>query len=131
MFLRYNYPALLWALLIFILCAIPGPHVPRLKFLDWLKPDKIVHFILFGTLCFLLIRGFAQQSTFAFLLSHPKIYAVVLSSIYGIVIEVLQQYVLIKRTGEVNDAIADALGSFIGLWLYNFWIKRKLIHTNK
>jgi VanZ family protein len=125
MFFRYTYPAFLWAALILILCAIPGPQIPRLKFLDWLRPDKIVHIVLFGTLSVLLIRGFLQQDNFTTLSSHPKLYAVLLSSMYGIVIELLQEYVFIKRTGEILDAIADALGAFIGLWIYNYWIKRR------
>jgi VanZ family protein len=131
MFLRYLYPALLWALLILILCSIPGPDIPRLKFLDWLKPDKIVHFVLFGALCFLLVRGFAQQSSVAAFAAHPKMYAVVLSSVYGIVIEMLQTYIFTYRSGDVFDAIADSVGAFLGLWLYNFWMRRKLIHTGK
>jgi|SRR3569832_891781 len=125
MFLRSTYPAFIWAAIILILCALPGPYLPRLSFLDWLRPDKVVHLILFGTLCVLFIRGFALQSSVAALVNHPKMYAIVFTIIYGVMIELLQEYIFIWRTGEVFDAIADAAGAFIGLWLYNYWTKRK------
>src|SRR4051812_33668667 len=128
MFLRYNYPALLWALFIFILCTLPGKNIPHLKFLDWLKPDKIVHFVLWGALSFLLVRGFSQQHTFVYVSEHAKMYAIIFSCLYGVVIELLQTYIFTYRSGEVYDAIADAVGAFIGVWFYLFWMRRKLIH---
>jgi len=131
MFLRYNYPALLWALFIFILCTLPGKDIPHLKFPDWLKPDKVVHFVLWGALCFLLVRGFSQQHSFVYLSEHSKMYAVIISCFYGAVIELLQTYIFTYRSGEVYDAIADAIGAFIGLWFYGYWMKRKFIHAGK
>jgi glycopeptide antibiotics resistance protein len=125
MFLRNTYPAFIWAAIILILCAMPGTYIPRLSFLDWLRPDKVVHLAMFGALCILCIRGFHSQDSFIALTNNPKTYAVIFSIIYGIMIELMQEYIFIWRTGEVFDAIADAVGAFIGLWLYNYWNKRK------
>src|SRR5439155_11644155 len=105
---RYNFLASIWELFILALCAIPGNHLPRLQFIDWLRPDKIVHLFLFGVLSFLLIRAFLQQPAYPAFYHHPKIYAVIFSSLYGIVVELLQEYVFIYRSGEVFDAVADA-----------------------
>ena len=33
-----------------IICAIPGDKIPKLSFLEWLKPDKIVHILVFSVL---------------------------------------------------------------------------------
>jgi glycopeptide antibiotics resistance protein len=129
MFLRSTYPAFLWAAVILILCALPGSSFPKLTFLDWLRPDKVVHLIMFGALCFLLIKGFTQQNTFHPLSLYPKMYAALLSIIYGIVIELLQEYIFIWRSGEFFDVVADAFGALIGLWVYNYWIKKKLAHS--
>ena len=128
MFLRFTYPAFLWAVVILILCALPGTSFPRLTFLDWLRLDKVVHLILFSILCFLFLRGFTQQQTFSSLQAYPKMYALLLSIIYGIVIELLQEYIFIWRSGEVFDALADTAGAFIGLRFYNYWIRRRLAH---
>jgi VanZ family protein len=98
-----------------------------MQFLDWLRPDKIVHFFLFGVLCFLLIKGFNKQRSVGFLSNNPKISAFIFSCVYGVVIELLQEYVFINRSGEVYDALADAVGALIGLWIFNYWMKRKAI----
>jgi VanZ family protein len=126
MFFRSTYPAFIWAVLIFILCALPGTYVPRLSFLDWLRPDKVVHFIMFGALSFLLIKGFVQQNNLRGLNIHAKLYATIFTIIYGVMIELSQEYIFIWRSGEVFDAIADAIGAFIGLWFYNYWMNRKI-----
>jgi VanZ family protein len=127
MFFRSTYPAFLWAVVILILCALPGTYVPRLSFLDWLRPDKVIHLIMFGALSFLLMKGFVQQKNIITLNVHPKLFAVIFTIIYGIMIELLQEYIFIWRSGEIFDAIADALGAIIGLGFYNYWIKRKII----
>ncbi len=121
MFLKYNYGGLLWALLILSLCAIPGSQLPRLSFLDWLRSDKIVHLFLFGVLSFLFLKGFQRQSTFISLHHSPKLYSFFICAAYGIAIELLQEYVFSHRTGEVYDAIADAAGALIGIWIYKAW----------
>jgi len=124
MLLKKMWPALLWALLILGLCGLPGSAIPELTFLDWLKPDKIVHLVLFGVLCFLLIRGLSGIDTVSVWTTYPKLISVIISSIYGVVIELLQEFFFESRHGDVYDSIADALGAFLGLWFYNYWIKR-------
>jgi len=118
-------PAFIWALFILGLCALPGKVIPELTFLDWLKPDKIVHLFLFGVLSFLLIKAFREQPA-AFLVNRQSAtIAIFISSCYGILIEVLQEYVFIGRTGDKYDAMADALGAFIGLWFLSYRNRRE------
>jgi len=57
--------------------------------------------------------------------SYPKTFSVVSSSIYGVFVELLQEYFFEDRYGDVYDAIADSLGAFMGLWFYNYWLKRQ------
>jgi len=125
MFFRSLLPAILWALLILILCGIPGQRIPHVDFLSWLKPDKIVHLFLFGLLSYLLIRGFTRQQAVALFTAHPRLWALLLTIAYGALIELLQQYVLIDRSGEVFDALADALGAFLGMWVFDYLRKKR------
>jgi VanZ family protein len=119
MFFRHNRYALGWALLILILCGIPGTDLPKLSFLDWLRPDKIVHLILFGVQAYLFIFGFKKQNTIPYLHENPRFMAVLISILYGGLVEVLQGTVFISRSADIRDALANALGAFIGLWIYN------------
>jgi VanZ family protein len=124
MSVKKMWPSLLWALFILVLCGLPGSAIPELTFLDWLKPDKIVHLVLFGVLSFLLIKGMTGNEFKSLWTSYPKPVSIILSSIYGVVIEFLQEYFFVGRHGDVYDAIADSVGAFMGLWFYNYWIKR-------
>lgn len=125
MFWRHNRAALLWALLILILCGLPGTSFPRLSFLDWLRPDKIVHLILFGVQSYLFILGFIKQDRYSSLQSHAERYGVLSSIAYGCLIEILQATIFIGRSGDVRDAIADALGALIGLYIYRKFSKHQ------
>lgn len=125
MFLKKMWPALVWALFILALCGLPGSAIPELTFLDWLKPDKIVHLVLFGVLSFLLIKGLTGLDFSSLWTQYPKTISIIFSSLYGVLVEILQEYFFEDRHGDVYDAIADALGAFIGLWFYNYWLKRQ------
>src|SRR5688500_11843181 len=104
MFWKYNCAALGWALFMLVLCGFPWDNLPKLSFLEWLRPDKIVHLIIFGIQSFLLARGFSTQNSIVTLRQSPRIWAASLSVLYGVVVEVLQTYVFISRTGDARDA---------------------------
>jgi VanZ family protein len=125
MFFKSLLPAFLWALFILIICGIPGNRLPRVDFLMWMKPDKMVHLFIFGLLSYLLIRGFIRQEAVGFLKANPKQWAFLLSILYGALIEILQEYVFINRSGDVRDAMADAVGALIGIWCFNYVSKKR------
>jgi glycopeptide antibiotics resistance protein len=125
MFWRYVWPALAWAVVILILCGFPGEKLPKLTFLQWLKPDKIAHLVLFGIQSYLLMRGFEKQNEYSFLMKNAVLSAIVLSVLFGCLVEVMQDTVFIQRSGDIRDAIANSLGALAGWWFYrkNFKVK--------
>ncbi len=130
MFFKSLLPAFLWALFILIICGIPGHRLPRVDFLQWLKPDKLVHLFVYATLCFLLIRGFTKQESVTFFKASPKLWAIIFSICYGILIEFLQEYIFIDRNGDVFDALANSLGAFIGMWSFYFIRKKSTVRDS-
>src|SRR5690242_14174949 len=120
MFFKSLWPALLWALFVLILCGIPGQQLPQVNFWKWLKPDKLVHLFLFGVLCYLLIKGFMKLESGNFPGANPKLWAVLLSTAYGVLIEILQATVFVDRTGDVRDAIANGIGALLGMWCFSY-----------
>jgi VanZ family protein len=123
MFFKYLWPAFAWALLILIICGVPGHNIPNVSFWKWLKPDKVIHLVVYAILCYFLIRGFTRQEKYPVLKNFAKLIAVTTGIAYGILIEVLQHYVFIGRSGEIFDAMANAIGVLLGLWFFN--MKRK------
>jgi VanZ family protein len=118
MVLKGYWPALAWSLIILLLTGLPGNVFPEIKtFWDWLSPDKVVHLIMFGTLSFLILFGYRHQ--YEGNNKQKLVWAAVLSAIaYGFFTEVLQYYVFIGRSGNIYDALADAIGAVFGWWLF-------------
>lgn len=118
MLLKHIKWAMLWALLIFILCAIPGKDLPHITWLEILSFDKFVHAFMFFVLCVLLIWGFSKQDSFLFLNSNKKIFSVTICIVYGGLLELMQQAFFVDRTADIYDFIANSFGSFLGIFFY-------------
>lgn len=99
-------PAPLIALAIFILSAqstLPMPPTP------FLSPDKVAHFIAFGTLAFALSLWFPlsrwKERPF-----QTALLVILLTSLYGASDE-FHQYFVPGRDPSVGDWLADTLGA--------------------
>lgn len=131
MFLKHTKWAMLWALLIFILCAIPGRDIPHVSFLELLEFDKLVHATLFFVLLLLLIRGFKVQSSFPKLSERSKIFCTTISIIYGGSLEIMQGAFFSKRSADVYDFIANSFGCIIGIIFYDSLERKFLVRLIK
>ena len=114
MFLKHNKWALLWALLIFVLCMIPGRDLPKISWLENFGFDKLIHAGLFFVLVVLFVRGFSEQQ----LKNYPKITALLICVAYGGVLEILQGVLFIERSADVYDFIANSCGSILGIFFF-------------
>lgn len=125
--LKKLWPSTFWSIIILILIGLPGSDFPKINnFWGWLEPDKVVHIFIFGVLVFLILFGFRKQ----YFLSKKKywfgIVSVLITSVYGIITEVLQHYVFIGRSASRFDFYADVSGAIIG-WACFYWVYRKKI----
>lgn len=127
MFLKQIKWALLWAMLIFILCAIPGKDIPFGGIWDILSLDKFIHASLFFILVVLLIQGFSKQIQMTLFNKNVKVLAVILCVIYGGSLELMQDAFFEDRTADVYDFIANSFGALIGVLLFEK-ISRKISH---
>ncbi|MDP1726119.1 MAG: VanZ family protein [Bacteroidota bacterium] len=105
--------AILWALFVLFLCGINGSNLPDLHFDFVLGIDKIAHMFLFGLQAWFILKASYKN--------HDKSYfvyavtATVISSLYGILIEVLQGVLFINRTFDYADMLANAMGAFLSI----------------
>lgn len=112
--------AVIWSVLIFILLIIPGQELPKEPKVPFL--DKIVHTFLFGVQVFLWCRYSNRAAGRNILWIFFLIF--LLSSIYGIGMEYVQQYWVANRSFEQEDIVADIAGSFGGWMIYRFLFSR-------
>jgi glycopeptide antibiotics resistance protein len=128
--LKYFWQSFAWALVILILCGLPGDDLPELTFLEWLRPDKIAHLILFGIQSYFLLKGFYQLQNQSFFYRKAVAFSLIFTICYGALVEILQTYVFIHRDGDVRDAAANAIGAFLGVWFFKRKSKKENLLIN-
>lgn len=111
--IQSKYTAILWTILIFILCTIPSKHIP----LPSSVSDKSNHLIAFA--------GF----TFFWLFHSSKTWLILIITIlYGVGIEFWQAILpeSFHRGFEWYDALADSIGGVMGYIIYLIFRKLNL-----
>lgn len=79
--------------------------------------EKVIHLFSFCALSFLMIVGFTKQDTYSRLRFAAPKYAVLVASIYGLIIETIQLAVP-HRQFEWLDLLSDIIGSVLGYFLF-------------
>jgi glycopeptide antibiotics resistance protein len=118
MFLKHTKWAMLWALLILILCGMPGKDIPHISFLELLSFDKFVHASIFFVFILLTIRGFVLQTRYPKLQRSARPIAFAICVAYGGAMEIMQGTVFTDRSADIFDFIANSFGCAMGWILY-------------
>jgi hypothetical protein len=106
--------ALIWALIIFGMCSMPGGLIPSASWLELLSFDKWVHAGIFFILCALLFAGAAlKDQSFATLC-----FWCFLSIVYGGSLEIMQAKVFSERSADWQDFVANSFGCLVALALH-------------
>lgn len=126
MFFKHTKWAMLWALLILILCGMPGKDIPHISFLELLSFDKFVHASIFFIFILLSIRGFLLQTHFLKLRLNAKPMAFAVCVAYGGLMEIMQATLFVDRSADVYDFIANSFGCLMG-WIFYNSIERKIL----
>ena len=112
-FLKYNLLSIAWGLLILILCLLPGKDIPSLTIFEY---DKVVHFLIYVVLAFLMYYGWKKQNAFLLLHKQTLLKILLITSAYGFLVEVLQELLTTDRHFDIFDALANSLGAVGGSW---------------
>ena len=118
MFFKYTKWSILWALVILILCGIPGRDIPHISFLELLSFDKFVHASIFFILILLTIWGFIKQTRYTKLQQRAKPIALIICIVYGGSLEIMQGTLFIERSADLFDFMANSIGCIAGLLCY-------------
>ncbi len=103
-------PALLWAVVITGLSAMPGIQLPEFNLLG---ADKIAHAVVYAVLTGLLLwcfRRLPRQMS----LRRAGLLAFGLSVLYGVLMEFMQYAFVPGRFYEIDDMIANTIGATLG-----------------
>lgn len=111
-------PAVIWAGIILFFSVLPGQCIP----LAVGNFDKMAHFFEYSVFAVLMLKGMYRSGRFSF--QKNDLFTLITGTLYGILIELLQQFVP-GRTASAQDAISNLAGMVFGLILWKTILWRK------
>jgi VanZ family protein len=105
-FIRFQLPALLWAVTIFIASSIPAYSIPNFAIFS---QDKLLHFLVYFIFTSLVYIALIHQSRFPALSQRPLLWSIFIAAIYGALDEFHQSFT--GRNADVLDLLADVAGA--------------------
>lgn len=125
--LSKRYPAVIWTLIILTLISIPGNMLPKEEGFSIANFDKYVHASLF--LGFVLLWSIYYEEKPEPKGKYTALIILLIGCAYGVGTEYLQKYVIPRRDFDLDDIVADAIGSALGYFIFlRFrFLKRKKI----
>ena len=121
-FLRYQFPAVAWALVIFILSSIPGTKLPEIA---QMVNDKIEHGTVYFVFGLLLYRALEPRRRIPHINWKRLLLTVTIVALYGFLDEFHQSFVP-GRAEDVIDAAADTAGGTLSAAVMYFVESRRL-----
>ncbi|MFN4248959.1 MAG: VanZ family protein [Flavipsychrobacter sp.] len=106
--------AILWTLLIFFLCFIPGKDLPHLNIP---LVDKWTHMVLFGVFT-ILWHNTARSNSMGL-----KLILFIAATFLGWLVEYVQGHYVQGRSQDNMDTLADAVGGLIGIILFSIYVR--------
>lgn len=107
----YIWLAVLWTLIIVVLCLESADDLPKVKIYGF---DKIAHVIIHLVFTFL---WFMSLMSLKLKFKKAIFFAFLFSVAFGISIEILQQLLTTTRKADILDVLANITGGFLTVWL--------------
>ena len=102
-----------------VLFTLPGSAFPQSGWMAAVGFDKWVHIGLFSLFTFLVCWAVQVKAKRGLLITFIS------AVVYGILVEVVQDQLIINRSFDLGDWGADIIGSFVGVWFWNLrYIKK-------
>lgn len=117
-FLKYQFPLVGYAALVFAISSIPQISAPDLG-IDWI--DKIAHGVEYLLFFLIALRAF-RNKPFRLKAGVLITLTATISLVYAISDEIHQYYVP-GRSADILDILADMVGILAGMTVYFFWIR--------
>ncbi|MDX9769911.1 MAG: VanZ family protein [Tenuifilaceae bacterium] len=107
-----------WTVIIILATTLPSSSIPKSSLLQIPHFDKLVHFVQFFVLALFILserNSLKQQGKLA---NRAIAFALSISIAYGLIIELLQYFLLPTRSGSLYDFMANVLGAIMAVVLY-------------
>ncbi len=109
--------SIIWSLIILLSGILPGNKIGRVVLLEIKYMDKFLHFLMYFVFSLILYYDLRKYINSLKNKYFGYLYIFVITFLWGIIIELIQYYLLSYRQGSIADAIANASGIFAGILL--------------
>ena len=110
-FIRYHFPAILWAVIILISMSLPAQYIPKVKIFGY---DKIAHIGVFFVFGILIYRSIINWEHKPRSILKSLILMLFFVMVFGCVSELYQHFIP-GRTPDIFDFIADSIGGLLSI----------------
>ena len=97
--------SIVWGLIILALSLMPGRDLPDIE-INYI--DKIGHAAVYGILAFLIYKAGVSYK-----IATPILLCMIIPTVYGILMEWMQDLLSPDRIADLYDALANAFGAII------------------
>ncbi|HBS85380.1 MAG: hypothetical protein A2W91_16360 [Bacteroidetes bacterium GWF2_38_335] len=115
--IKYFLKTIIWVLVIFILSSVSGDTADDISFIDIPHFDKMAHFAMYFVLSLLMMNAFSKMNR---RVKDKAIYTILAGAFYGGLMEVMQEYVFVKRSMDIYDFAVNLIGTIMAVVLYRF-----------
>ena len=116
-------PAVILTVGIAIMSLTESTHMPSVSL-----NDKLLHGAMYALLAVTWALPLRKLSTFNF---HLSTYIICGVTAYGALMEILQRFCTLTRSGEMADLLADFLGAFVGTMIVLLFEISRSRHLDK
>ncbi len=116
-------PAVLWTAIVLKLLLSESDGVPRFWWLQFPNADKLIHVGLFGVNTALLLYA-ANTVDLQKYRSRIVAFIALWTLALGAVTELAQHHLLVTRSGDILDLLADAVGGMVPLAWFLLKVKK-------
>jgi VanZ family protein len=107
-----------WTIIIILATTLPSSSIPKNSLLQIPHFDKLVHFTLFFVLALFILSERNSLRLQGQLTNRAITFALSISIAYGLIIELLQYFLLPTRSGSLYDFMANVLGTIMAVVVY-------------
>lgn len=110
------WKAIVWLAILIKLSLMAGNKLPSVPVFAHM--DKVVHALMYFVLAFLLSRPVTRTG-----IRRPYLWIVLFCLVTGMLIEILQKYFALNRSGSFLDELANITGAILGILFFHFVVR--------
>ena len=118
-FILSFWKSFVWGITIILLSLLSGNKIEKISLINFQHSDKVIHFFMYFVFSYFLYEGFRHQYNEIIKIKNQIMIVLLISVIFGVVMEILQLTIATNRSAEILDFVSNLAGSVLAIVLFN------------